>query len=166
MKRFRMIHLLLVASLLLAACAQPTPEPVSYPVEMSEFVFTPNIIQAKVGQPVVLELINKGALEHEIMIGRDVMMMNNRPEGYQIDMFQMAGVEPQVLIPDEMSGMGHSSGAADHSGFMVVLPKSGDRATLTFTPTEDMIGEWEIGCFSQEGVHYDAGMKGKLIIQP
>jgi uncharacterized cupredoxin-like copper-binding protein len=29
-----------------------------------------------------------------------------------------------------------------------------------------MVGEWEIGCFEQEGVHYDAGMHGPLTIQP
>jgi uncharacterized cupredoxin-like copper-binding protein len=29
-----------------------------------------------------------------------------------------------------------------------------------------MVGEWEIGCFSQDGVHYDAGMKGTFVVSP
>ena len=37
--------------------------------------------------------------------------------------------------------------------------------TLTFTVTEDMVGEWEIGCFEEDGLHYDDGMKGKLVIK-
>ncbi len=158
---------LFVVSVFLAACAKQTPEPITYTLDMSEYAFTPNTIEAKVGQQVTLELINKGVLEHEIMFGRDVMMMNNRPDGYQSDMFEMANVEPQVMMMQEgMSEMGESESGADHTGFMVLLPKSNDRATLTFTVTKDMQGEWEFGCFSQEGVHYDAGMKGKFVVNP
>jgi uncharacterized cupredoxin-like copper-binding protein len=166
MKQLGLIQLLLTASILLAACAKQTPEPVAYTIEMSEFEFSPNTIEVKVGQQVTLELENNGALEHELMFGRDVKMMNNRPDGYQSDMFQMANVEPQVtMLQEGMSGMGESVHGAGHTGFMVVLPKTGDKATMTFTVTEDMQGEWEIGCFSQEGVHYDAGMKGKFVVK-
>ncbi len=166
MKQLGLIQLLLTASILLVACAKQTPEPVTYTIEMSEYAFTPNTIEAKVGQQVTLELVNKGTLEHEIMFGRDVMMMDNRPDGFQTEMFQMANVEPQVMMQEGMSGMGESGQGADHSGFMVILPKTGAKATLTFTVTKDMQGEWEIGCFSQEGVHYNAGMKGKFVVNP
>lgn len=98
------------------------------------------------------------------MFGRNVMAMNNRPEGFQTDMFEMAHVEPEVMMMQGEMGMGDHG--ADHSGFMVVLPKAEDKATLTFTVTKDMQGEWEIACFSQEGVHYDAGMKGTFIAKP
>jgi hypothetical protein len=27
-----------------------------------------------------------------------------------------------------------------------------------------MVGEGEMGCFSQEGVHFDAGMKGTVTV--
>lgn len=167
MKQLGLIQLLLMASILLAACAKQTPEPVTYTIEMSEYAFSPNTIEATVGQQVTLELVNMGTLEHEIMFGHDLMMMNNRPNGYQTDMFETANVEPQVMMmQEEMSEMGESAHGADHTGFMVVLPKANDRATLTFTVTKDMQGEWEIGCFSQEGVHYDAGMKGKFVVNP
>jgi plastocyanin len=167
MKRLGLVLLLLTASILVAACAQQTPEPVTYTIQMSEYAFTPDTIEAKVGQQVTLELVNNGTLEHELMFGRDVMMMDNRPNGYRSDMFLMANVEPQVIMMDEgMSGMGESVHGAGHTGFMLVLPKTRDKATLTFTVTENMQGEWEYGCFSQEGVHYDAGMKGKFVVKP
>jgi uncharacterized cupredoxin-like copper-binding protein len=131
---------------------------------MTEFAFTPNTIEAKVGQEVTLNLVNKGALEHEIMFGHNVMMMNGLPNGYQEDMFASAGIEPEVMMAG--GGMNDMAMAEDHAGFMVLLPKNGDQATMTFTVTKDMVGEWEIGCFEQDGVHYNAGMVGKLIVTP
>lgn len=47
---------------------------------------------------------------------------------------------------------------------MAFLEKTGDQASIIFTVTEEMLGEWEMGCFEQEGVHYDAGMKGKVTV--
>jgi plastocyanin len=134
---------------------------------MTEYAFTPSTIEAKVGQQVTLNLVNKGSLEHEIMFGRDVMMMNDHPSGYQHDMFEEAGVEPTVMMMENMEGMEESEHEEEaHSGFMVFLAKTGDEATLTFTVSEDMVGEWEMGCFELEGVHYTSGMVGKFIVQP
>lgn len=163
------IGILLFAALV-TGCSQATPEPVSYTIEMSEFAFSPNTIEVQVGQPVTLELINVGALEHEIMFGRNVMMMNNRPNGFETDMFEATGVEPhaEMMAASTEGEEGHTEEdmhMEDHEGFMVLLPKTGDRSTLTFTPNQDMVGEWEIGCFEQEGVHYDAGMKGTLVVK-
>jgi len=167
MKQLGSIQLLVAVSILLAACAKQTPEPATFTIEMSEYAFSPGTIEAKVGQQVTLELVNTGVLVHELMFGRDVKMTNNRPDGYQSDMFEMANVEPQVMMMQEgMSEMEESGHGADHTGFMIVLPKANDRATLTFTVTKDMQGEWEIGCFSQEGVHYESGMKGKFVVNP
>lgn len=172
MKRNTVRGLALAAfALLLAACAggQPdnrqTPEPVKYTVEMTEFAFQPAELQAKVGQEVTIELVNSGALEHEMMIGRDVKSTNSRPDGYEHDMFADANVEPVVMggKEDGMDMNGHSS---EHTGFMVIVPGGSEKATVTFTATKDMVGEWEIGCFSQDGVHYDAGMKGKFVVSP
>ena len=183
--KLKLSGLALVLTLLaLTACARATPEPVTFTLEMTEYAFTPNALEARVGQPVTIEMINTGTLEHEIMFGRNVERENNRPHGYETDMFAAAGVEPQVtMMGDAMAGEDMhaeedmpgsedmSDGEAmpmeaDHDGFMVLLPQTGDRATLTFTPTEAMLGEWEMGCFEQDGVHYDAGMVGTLTIIP
>jgi plastocyanin len=156
-------------ALLIAACTgqKPTPEPVKYTIEMSEYAYSPNEIQAKVGQEVTIELVNKGALMHELMIGRDVKMHNNRPNGFEHDLFETANVEPVVMggMQGDMDMGSDSMEMEDeHTGFMVSIPTGGENAMITFTATKEMVGEWEIGCFEQEGVHYDAGMKGKLIV--
>ncbi len=65
-------------------------------------------------------------------------------------------------------GMDAEHGGDDHTGFMVMLP-AGDmpaEATLTFTVTEDMIGTWEMGCFQEDGQHYDDGMVGTIVVKP
>lgn len=163
MKRIGSTFIFLAMLVLSAACAQSTPEPVTYTIEMSEYAFNPDTIEAKVGQQVTLNLVNKGALEHEIMFGRNVMMMDNHPSGYQEDMFEMAGVEPDVMMMEEMESMGEGE-EEGHSGFMVHLPETGSEATITFTATDDMVGEWEMGCFELDGVHYNSGMVGKFTV--
>lgn len=175
-----LVFMLVVVSVLLVACGSQEPEPVTYQVDMSEFAFSPNTLEAKVGQEVTIELTNSGLLEHELMFGREVMMMDNRPSGFAHDMFEDAGVEPMVAMSamemqedehtdeaEHQEGDEHSESEAghEHEGFMVVLPaEAKEVTTITFTVTEDMVGEWEMGCFLQEGVHYDAGMKGKFIV--
>jgi len=166
----RIIYLVLClvgVSLLLAACSKETPEPVKFTIEMSEFSYAPNEIQVKVGQEATIELINNGALTHELMIGRDVKMHDSHPDGFEHDMFEEAHVEPTVM--GGMQGnmdMDSTAMQDEHTGFMVSVPTGGENAMITFTATKDMVGEWEIGCFAQEGVHYTAGMKGKLVIVP
>jgi len=151
--------------LLLVACGgAATPEPVNITIEMSEFAYNPDHIELQVGQEATFTLVNKGALEHEIMIGRNVMMMDDHPSGYKVDMFESANVEPTVkmAMPMDMADEEEEG----HEGFMVHLPVGSDTATMTFTVTKDMVGEWEIGCFEQDGVHYTAGMVGSLVVTP
>src|SRR3990172_10805131 len=161
MKRVLTLIFLSVIALLLGACGGGAqPPPVSFTIEMSEYAFTPANLELKVGQEVTLKLVNKGQLQHEILFGREVVMTNNRPAGYQVDMFATGGVEPTVtqsIMPEEEGMM--------HGNFMVVLPIGAD-ATMTFTVTKEMVGEWEMGCFEQDGVHFDAGMKGTVSIKP
>jgi plastocyanin len=174
MKKVGYLGFLLVGlGLLLAACSGPNtqadqkPEPVKYTIEMSEFAYAPNEIQARVGQDVTIELVNTGALEHELMIGRTVKMHDNRPDGFEQDMFETAHVKPEVMGGMEGEMDMDSEGMSDeHTGFMVSIANGGENAMITFTANQEMVGEWEMGCFEQDGVHYDAGMKGKLVIVP
>lgn len=145
--------------LLMAACGGSAPAPVTYDIDMTEYAFTPANLEFKVGQEVTLNLTNSGQLQHEVMFGRQVMMMNNRPAGYTEDMFEVGGVVPevqQVGEPEEEEG-------EMHEGFMVAIPQDGT-GTIKFTVTKDMVGDWEMGCFEQDGVHYDAGMKGTVTV--
>jgi plastocyanin len=165
--------LMLMLAVLISACAGSIPEPVaqlepvSYTVEMTEYAFSPERIEVKVGQEVTLELVNLGQISHELMVGQEVARTHNRPNGYHKDLFETAHVEPVIMGGATAGGHGADGHGADHSGsFMVVLPETGDQASMTFTVTEDMVGEWELGCFEQNGVHYDAGMKGTLVVLP
>lgn len=176
MRRVWILFTISFAALLLSACGgAATPEPLVMTIEMSEYAFSPEQIEVQVGQEVTFNLVNVGDLEHEIMFGRDVMIVDGRPAGYSVDMFEMADVEPMVEMQEGMEMEDdHESDEGDHAeddhsedgheGFMVLLPAGDETATLSFTVTEDMVGEWEIGCFELDGVHYDAGMVGTLIV--
>ena len=152
--------LLGVVSLVLMACGGGSPDSATYDITMTEYAFTPEKLTFKVGQEVTLNMTNPGQLQHEIMFGREVMEMDNRPVGYAVDMFEVGGVEPEVYQEGEPE---HEREEEVHEGFMVVLPVDG-AATMKFTVTEEMVGEWEMGCFEQDGVHYDAGMKGFVTV--
>ncbi len=163
MKRFSMsVTALILISSLLAACSSSKPEPVTIPIEMAEYTFTPSSIEVKVGQEVTLELTNNGLLPHELMIGRDEIKTDNLPSGYQTDLFETAGIKPTV----EGGTVQNPSGENAHPGFVVVLEANGDKAKVTFPVTKEMVGDWEIGCFQQNGVHYIAGMKGTFTVKP
>lgn len=149
--------------LLLTACSGAKGETVTYTIDMTEYAFTPNTLNLKVGQEVVLKLTNSGQLAHEIMIGQVVKMENNHPSGYLKDFFEVGNVKPEILSATEGAGEAHE-GEHIHSGFMIVLPKTGDQVTLRFKVTPAMIGEWEMGCFEQDGVHYTSGMKGVVMV--
>jgi plastocyanin len=200
MRKLVWITLLVAIPLILAACSsQAPPEPLEMTIEMTEYSFTPADLEFRVGQEVTLHLTNTGELEHEIMFGRDVMMTNGRPNGYTVDMFESAGVEPVVTVEksesgehkedEHMEGDEHDEGEHieegdehmegdehdeegehmeegehAHSGFMVLVPAAKDTYTMSFTVTEDMLGEWEIGCFLLDGVHYISGMVGTLTV--
>lgn len=164
--------LVVLTGLLLTACggggssgaAQPDSSG-NLTIEMTESKYTPDNIELKVGQKVTFTLVNKGEKDHELMIGRNVMMMEGVPNGFEHDFFE--GMEPMVMKGGAMAeGMEHSDEEGmGHSGFMVDVPQGSDQATVTFTVTEDMVGEWEMGCFEDDGQHYDDGMKGKLVVK-
>jgi len=103
-------------------------------------------------------------VEHELMIGREVISEGGSPNGFREDLFAVTGVKPEVTggKPAGESTDGHMH---DNPGVIVTLP-TGEAGALKFVVTKDMVGEWDMGCFSQQGVHYTAGMVGKLVVTP
>jgi plastocyanin len=181
MRKVFWITAFLAFPMIIAACgSQAPPEPLEVNIDMSEYAYEPGELEFRVGQEVTLHLTNSGALEHEIMFGRDVMMTDGIPNGYMVDLFESAGVEPVVSVEmseeaeheeeEHMEGEEHTEEDEHmedehaHSGFMVQVPVSHDVYTVSFTITEDMVGEWEIGCFLLDGVHYNSGMVGSLTV--
>jgi len=164
MKRIPILLFFLVAcAILITACQSKKLEPVNFTIHMKEYSFDPMNLEAKVGQEVTIELINDGTLAHEFLIGKDVNMVDSRPSDFTTDMFKAAGVEPTITGSAEEPPV---EGETPYNGYEVHLEKTGDKATISFPVTKEMVGEWEIGCFEQEGVHYTAGMKGTFTVTP
>ena len=164
------------------------PAQIGIVIEMSEFAFSPNDIELHVGDEVTFTLINVGQIEHELMIGRETTPVSGAPLNFNTDMFEYAGVEPMVMLSEIEDADDHvdadehdeadehldanedsdDHGDLDpdsHGGFMIYLPKGDQTATITFTVTEKMIGEWELGCFLMDGAHYTSGMYGSLTVR-
>lgn len=180
MRKVSLFAVLAIAVFAVACGGPATPEPVEFTVELSEFAFSPDTIEVQVGQEVTINLVNNGALEHEFMIGHDAMEMDGVVSMYTEDFFAVAGVDaPEIIGGADMEDMDHDDdedmedmehddedehGGTDH-GFMVSV-KTGETASFTFIVTEEMVGEWELGCFLDSGSHYTAGMVGALIVNP
>lgn len=96
------------------------------------------------------------------------------PAGQMRESGQMAG--DMAGMEHDMESMVGSFGALQrpsmeaHGGVMIMLDPAiipADQVTtITFTVPADKVGRWEIGCFQEQGQHYDDGMQGILIVDP
>lgn len=95
----KILIVLSILTFILVGCSSSEAGPVELTIDLAEFSYAPNNIELKVGQEVTLTITNTGALRHEIMFGRDtVMMADGIPNGYELDMFEFAGVEPGGMM--------------------------------------------------------------------
>ncbi|MCQ3977474.1 MAG: hypothetical protein DPW09_28935 [Anaerolineae bacterium] len=104
----------------------------------------------------------------------DKMAGTAEPAGQIGESGQMAG--DMAGMEHDMESMVGSFGALQrpsmeaHGGVMIMLDPtivSTDQVTtITFTVPEEKVGRWEIGCFQEQGQHYDDGMRGVLIVDP
>ncbi|MDX1600508.1 MAG: hypothetical protein R3191_03225 [Anaerolineales bacterium] len=53
----------------------------------------------------------------------------------------------------------------DHAGWMVMDAAGSAPTIIEFTVPEDRVGEWIMGCFEDDGTHFEDGMRGTLIVQ-
>ncbi len=158
-------------------------------ISLFEYQFEPAEIHLTVGETVTLVLTNDGGTDHEFMAGREVHEENGIPHGFEQDFFDTVDdltIDPPDALETSMEGMSSDSSMGDMGdettmgdmgdettmgdmgdemdmGVMVVR-QPGDTATVTFSPTQDSVGEWQIGCFEEEGKHWMEGMKGKIIV--
>ena len=199
----------IVGVLLLASCSGSS-KTVEVTIDMLEYAFDPQTLSFKVGDEVVITVTNSGEEPHEILFGRNVVILDNgQPDGYEVDLFILTGVEPVVSglnndhdDDDHDEGEDHDDAGDDHDegeehddaedthddegeehddaedthdddddghehayeGYMWSLDVGDDFYTISFTVTEEMVGNWEIGCFWSDGGHYEEGMIGFLTI--
>jgi len=202
----RGISLAAILATLLAACgAAGTPAPTATPtldpnnpvinIGLTEYEFTPDRIELTVGQHITLHVVNHGAIDHEIMIGRNPLRAEDGTlgDGFEHDFFALANpmVEGDASVmgmpgmdmggdsgemamdatPTAEMAMDGDQGEGDHmdgmNGGMVMFEPS-QEATIAFDVTEDMLGTWTMGCFelSSGRVHFDEGMVGVLTVFP
>lgn len=194
----KILVLLIILVFVLVGCSSVEEGPVSLTIDLAEFSYSPEVLELKVGQTVTITINNVGNLQHEIMFGRNMMLNDDGSAmGYDVDMFEFAGVEPAGMMNMGAEDEDHDEGEEDHdeegmdmdgmdmdgdedgmdmdgmdmedehemhSGFMTTIDSKGGTTTITFTVTEEMVGEWEFGCFLDQGTHYAAGMSGKLVV--
>jgi uncharacterized cupredoxin-like copper-binding protein len=134
-------------------------------VTLGDYWFKPDTIQVQAGQKVVLQLKNKGTVEHEFMAGN---MVSDDMDQFKKDLF--SGVSIEKKVPSEGSESGEESneeGEEEHEGNMMEL-EPGQSGTMTFTLPESKTGTWKIGCFETTAgkPHYQFGMKGVLVVNP
>jgi uncharacterized cupredoxin-like copper-binding protein len=140
-------------------------------IEASEYQFTPDTIEVTAGSTVTFVIRNTGQLRHEFMIGREVRVTDGAKDGFTMDFFH--DLEPVVVPADAVmedmdmdtdTTMGDMEGDEhmDH-GFMVVRQPD-EEASITVTIPEDAVGDWEFGCFVEDGAHYEKGMMGTLTV--
>lgn len=192
-KTFLYMSVLTLLLLLVTVAYSSNTDVYTTQIKMGDFYFNPETIYLSPGQYVKLEFINEGKLEHEFMVGRIVttegkeekqeisISKHKHPEGMhekheekhepgedkQIrnnvthvhtasfinQFFEGIDVEHSVERAKFMEVPGH--------GTMLMLQPGGN-ATLSFKVPDNRKGEWETACFVPG--HYEAKMKGKLII--
>ena len=107
-------------------------------VTMSDHAFSPDAIDAKVGETVTFVFTNVGAQIHDAFIGDKAAQEQHEEE------------------------MREHSGGHDHAHEGGVTVNPGEKGTLSYS--FDTPGTLEIGCH-QEG-HYEAGMVAVLNVRP
>jgi uncharacterized cupredoxin-like copper-binding protein len=153
MRKAYLLVLLVIFAAAMSGCGNKVVEKIE--IHLSEFAFDPNLITFPAGAEVHLILINDGALEHELLIGR------NPGDGYEVDLFDH---DPNNVEASGGEGFHvRSDEEIAEEGYHVEL-EPGASGTLIFTVPESKIGEWEMGCFLDGGVHYESGMHGTVTV--
>lgn len=127
-------------------------------IEMGEYYFQlegqerNEAIVLEAGVPYVLSFVNVGAMEHEVLIGRGLLVEDDVPDGYETNLLE--GVEMDV------TGGGWY---VEVGGVIEFELEAGESITLEVTIPEARVGTWEIGCFIPG--HYQAGMKAPFEVR-
>ncbi len=166
--------------------------PGEYTIVMDDYSFAPNRLTWRAGDTVTVTVLNRSSSRpgaaHEIMFGRGPLREEGILGTVQGDGFaeqlldgatvellsgdgvtmimaetaRLTGVDPMSLMPPDMD----MAGGAMRPGmdFMTVVDVQGG-VTFRFQ-VPDRPGQWEFGCFQQDGQHYLNGMKGVLVVVP
>lgn len=133
-------------------------------ISSTDFAFKPNALRWKVGQQLRITLANEGQKDHEWVVGKTVMSMPGMAKTFNDQFF--AGVDVTFERdgkPADPSTVWMKEMGPDERS--VALPAGTSPVTVIFI-VPNKPGEWEMGCFEDDGAHYDDGMKGKVTVDP
>lgn len=147
------VVVLIVFAGVLAGCGS-SDDSARVDVTMQEFTFTPSTIEVPAEEDVELVLRNEDNVAHDFQAGRAVMEADDRPVGFEQDLFEGVAVEVEPR-----------SARAMVDGQRVISVPPGGEVQLRFRLPADKAGEWRIGCFHAGGCHYVAGLHGDLIVE-
>lgn len=94
------------------------------------------------------ETVAMGGMEMEMEGEGDMAMEEEHEEGDEHE--EEAGEDMEMHM--------------DHEGWMVMDNAGSEPTVIEFTVPLDRVGEWEMGCFEDDGTHYEDGMRGTLIV--
>lgn len=168
----------------------PIGRPGETTLVMDDYLFSPNRLAWRVGDTVTITILNRSSSQpgaaHEIMFGRRPLREESAVGPVQGDGFEeqlldgatiellggdgvtmimaettrLTGVDPMSLMPPGMDMAGQTMRPG--MDFMAVVAP---RGSLTFRfQVPDRPGDWEFGCFAQDGQHYLNGMKGIVTV--
>ncbi|MFP5343973.1 MAG: hypothetical protein ACLGIJ_13800 [Candidatus Limnocylindria bacterium] len=168
----------------------PVGRPGESTIVMDDYSFSPRRLSWRAGERITLTILNRSSSQpgaaHEIMFGRwplreDGILGPVQGDGFEEQLLdgvtiellagdgvtmimaetaRLTGVDPMSLMPPGMD-MGPQA-MRPGMDFMAVVSQ---RGSLTFRfQVPDRPGEWEFGCFAQDGQHYLNGMRGIITV--
>lgn len=104
----------------------------------------------------------------EVNVGEGAMLMI---DGETVQMGGMGmedeGMGDEMAMGEEEHTEEGDEHMEDHLGWMVMNAAGSEQTIIEFTVPADRVGEWEMGCFEDDGTHYDDGMRGTLtVVEP
>lgn len=118
-----------------------------------------------------------------VMLGEGAMLMIDDQMIMMDDMGmdeEMAMEEEEMAMEEEAMAMEEGEMAVEeeheheeeeahmdepgHLGWMVMDAAGSGPTVIEFVVPLDRVGEWEMGCFEDDGSHYEDGMRGTLVV--
>lgn len=124
---------------LLAACAGAPSGPQEITLTAMDLAFEPTAVEVVAGRPVILTMVNEGALEHDFSI------------------LEIPLAEPVEADEEEMQ---HDMSTVEVDPELHFSAPAGETRSIEFTPTKP--GTYEFVC-TVPG-HKEAGMVGTLVV--
>ncbi len=109
-----------------------------------------------------------------VLLGEGAMLMIDN-EMIETDMGDMDHDMDEDMDHSMEEDMEHDMDAMEHDdehdeghhGWMVMDAAGSEPSVIEFVVPLDRVGEWEMGCFEDDGTHYEDGMKGTItVVEP